>query len=142
MRRLTKLRILLTLGAIIGIAPLTWSFLGATLFLAVALPKAPEFVIPVFLISVIGLWGCWKAYAASMAEVPLPLNRRVVVSVIIALVWGLIWLGTWVVATAEWEWYSNWLLLFPMPGLTAAMMLFATHRRAISAKQSPMALPD
>lgn len=82
MTRLTKLRILLTLGAIIGIAPLTWSFLGASLLLAVALPKAPAFVIPVFLISVVGLWGCWKAYAAAMARDPVRLNRRVIIAVV------------------------------------------------------------
>jgi len=141
MTRLTKLRILLTLGAIIGIAPLTWSFLGATLFLAVALPKAPEFVIPVFLISVVGLWGCWKAYAAAMARHPAPNDRRVVIAVVIALVWGLIWLSVWAFAT-EWEWYSNWLLLFPMPGVTALIMLYVTHRRTLGFSVPVSAMPD
>ncbi|MFJ4434142.1 hypothetical protein ACIPZG_24790 [Pseudomonas sp. NPDC089395] len=134
MTRLTKLRVLLTLGAIIGIAPLTYSFIGGTLFLAVLLFKVPEFVVPVFLISTVGLWGCWKAYAAAMAREPkLPLDRRVVAAVIIAIIWGLLWAGGlgWVSADNELDWDSAiTLLLFPMPGLTAAIMLFVTHRRA------------
>ena len=94
MTKLTKLRIFLTLGALIGIAPVTYSFIGATLFLAVMLFKVPEFVVPVFLISTFGLWGCWKAYAAAMVREPkLPKDRRVMAAVIIALVWGLILAG-------------------------------------------------
>lgn len=141
MTRLTKLRILLTLGAIIGIAPLTWSFLGASLLLAVALPKAPAFVIPVLLISVVGLWGCWKAYAAAMARDPVRLNRRVIIAVIIALVWGLIWFSVWAF-TSEWESYSNWLLLFPMPGVTAMIMLYVTRQRSQCSNGTIRALPD
>lgn len=141
MTPLTKLRILLTLGAIIGIAPLTWSFLGATLLLAVALPKAPEFVIPVFLISVVGLWGCWKAYAAAMARNPAPNDRRVIIAVLIALAWGVIWLSVWTFAT-EWELSANWMLLFPMPGVTAMMMLYVTQRRTSGPSVNVKALPD
>ncbi|RRV42673.1 hypothetical protein [Pseudomonas sp. p106] len=138
MTKLTKLRIFLTLGALIGIAPVTYSFIGATLFLAVMLFKVPEFVVPVFLISTFGLWGCWKAYAAAMAREPkLPKDRRVIAAVIIALVWGLILAGGlgWVSELSELEWYSVFVLFYPMPGLTAVVMLLVTHRRARQASE-------
>ncbi|MFJ4052884.1 hypothetical protein ACIPZC_05350 [Pseudomonas sp. NPDC089743] len=142
MTKLTKLRIVLTLGALIGIAPLTYSFIGATLFLAVMLFKVPEFVIPVFLISTVGLWGCWKAYAAAMAREPkLPLDRRVIAAVIIALVWGLILAGglSWASDLNELGWYSGFVLFYPIPGLTAVIMLLVTRRRASQASAEGVA---
>jgi hypothetical protein len=132
MTPLTKLRTLLTLGAIVGIVPITWSFIGLSPLLAVALFKAPLFMAPVLVISVIGLWGCWKAYAAAMARTPVANDKRVIVAVVIALVWGLAWLSVWALAS-EWEWYSAWLLLYPMPGITAAIMLYVTNRRVTQA---------
>ncbi|WAC00039.1 hypothetical protein OSW16_10490 [Pseudomonas putida] len=142
MTKLTKLRIVLTLGALIGIAPLTYSFIGATLFLAVMLFKVPEFVVPVFLISTVGLWGCWKAYAAAMAREPkLPLDRRVIAAVIIALVWGLILAGGlgWASDSSGLEWYSVFVVFYPIPGLTAVIMLLVTRRRASQASAEGVA---
>lgn len=123
---LLKLRIILTLAAIIGIGPVTWGFFWFSLLLVVALFQtfAHAYIFTVFVASTVGLWGCWKAYAGAMARHPAPRRDwRVVSAVIIALVWGVVWTGMW-------GWNPYVLIAFLMPGITGVAMLLVAAKRA------------
>jgi hypothetical protein len=127
MTKLTKRRVAITLLALIGIAPVTLTFIwGLIFFLSVAIfvMDNPAWPIAVIVISVIGLWGCWRAYAAAMSSKPKhPRDWRVITSVVVATVWAL-------PCSAAMSWDLTILFTFLMPGLTAAIMLAVTECRA------------
>ncbi|MCP8350676.1 hypothetical protein DN387_20795, partial [Pseudomonas sp. FBF18] len=62
MTKLTKIRIALTLGAIVGIAPVTLIFIWGLIYLVIAIVYTDKIALPVTIIaiSVPSLWGCWK----------------------------------------------------------------------------------
>ncbi|MBJ2237048.1 hypothetical protein AB9U01_25620 [Pseudomonas qingdaonensis] len=140
MTRLTKIRIALTLGAIVGIAPVTYIFLWGLIYLVIAMVYMDKLALPVTIIaiSVPSLWGCWKAYAAAMASTPKhPRDWRVITSVIVATAWAF-------PCSAAMSWDLTILFTFLMPGLTAAIMLGVTEYRARRSGQNGevTAIPD
>lgn len=140
MTKLTKIRIALTLGAIVGIAPVTYIFLWGLIYLVIAIVYTDKIALPVAIIaiSVPSLWGCWKAYAAAMASIPKhPRDWRVITSVIVATAWAF-------PCSAGMNWDLTILFTFLMPGLTAAIMLGVTEYRARRSCQSDdvTAIPD
>ncbi|WP_059395544.1 hypothetical protein [Pseudomonas putida] len=140
MTKLTKIRIALTLGAIVGIAPVTLIFIWGLLFLVTAILFMDRLAIPVTIIaiSVPSLWGCWKAYVAAMASKPEPpRDWRVIASVIVATFWAF-------PCSAAMSWDLTILFTFLMPGLTAAIMLAVTECRARRSGQNGevTAIPD
>jgi hypothetical protein len=140
MTKLTKLRITLTLGAIVGIAPVTLLFVWGLIYLVTAILylNNPALPVAVIVISIPSLWGCWKAYAASMASQPKhPRDWRVIAAVIVATLWAF-------PCSAAVNWDLTVLFTFLMPGLTAAIMLGVTeYRSRKSGKRGELtALPD
>ncbi|WP_296265926.1 hypothetical protein [Pseudomonas sp. UBA6562] len=134
MTPLKKLRIYLSLGALVGLVPVTWSFMVGLPFLIILLFSAPGIAIPIVIISAYGLRGCWKAFAEAMAEKPAPhADPRVVTAVVVALIWGLI-LNSGVLAMilsdGSLGWVETAILIFPMPGITGLVMLKVARRRA------------
>jgi len=125
MNTLTTLRIVLTIGAIAGIAPVTGIFiLGLpVMVLAIFETPVPGWATAAIVASLVGLWGCWKAYAAAMASCPQRHDWKVIAAVLVAIAWGVTW-------AAGWGWNPWILALFLMPGSTAAIMLAVTARRA------------
>lgn len=141
MTKLTKRRVAITLLAIIGIAPVTLTFIwGLIFFLSVAIfvMDNPAWPIAVIVISVIGLWGCWRAYAAAMASKPThPRDWRVITSVVVATVWAL-------PCSAAVNWHPTVLIAFLMPGSTAAILLGVTEYWARRSEHNckATAIPD
>lgn len=137
MNRLVLHRILLTIGAIVGLLPVTLVFLWGSLFFVVGaaatLPEGLAFLLMVLcamLISVFCLWASWKTYALSMSSAPKIKSKATLVTGVLAtIIWGVIWacIGKDIQNTAY---------IFLMPGLTAATML------AVVLKKTPLPAPD
>lgn len=126
MDSLIKLRIILTSGALVGIAPVTVAFIWLLPVLATAVlaQPSPRYPLLGLAITTLALWGCWQAYAAAMATTPTrPRTWPTIATVIIALGWG-------VVCTGLQGWQATWLIVFLMPGATATAMLMVAAKRA------------
>lgn len=126
MDSLIKLRIILTSGALVGIAPVTVAFIWLlpVLITAVLTQPSPRYPLLALAITTLALWGCWQAYAAAMSTKPTPPRLwPTIATVIIALGWG-------VTCTGLQGWQATWLIVFLMPGATATAMLMVAAKRA------------
>lgn len=126
MTKPTRLRIALTLGAIVGIVPATLMFVLSLPMLVSAVFYSPAsgWIAAAILASLIGLWGSWGAYKMSMASRSQPAHDwRLVAALVVAIACGLTW-------SAGWGWDPWMLFAFLMPGLTGGTMLGVTALRA------------
>ncbi|WP_445177735.1 hypothetical protein [Pseudomonas sp. McL0111] len=137
---LTILRIVLTIGAIAGLLPVTLLFLTGTFFLVVGTVGTRSWrELPVELtiiaISTFCLWSIWKIYRLAMSSTPSVSNKNtLIVGVIVTAIWGVIW----AVFTQS---FPDTTYIFLMPGLTAAVMLAIALKRQVSRATAFASLP-
>ncbi|MGE8068654.1 hypothetical protein [Pseudomonas sp. NPDC089569] len=133
MDNLTKLRIVLTIGAIVGFLPITLLFTAGVVGLLIPLffivqdpPLAVLVGIGVFIISSFAIWSAWKIYALSMAASPVVRYTRLLsAGAVTAMIWGML-LAYYMRELPELTY------IFLMPGIISTAMLAFTLRRARS----------
>jgi hypothetical protein len=130
MDNLTKLRMGLTIGAIVGFLPITLLFAGGIVGFFIPLvfvaPNTPFVVLVLIgacIISTFGIWSIWKIYALAMAASPDVRNALLLASgAVSAMIWGLLL----AYFTRE---ISEVTCIFLMPGITSTVMLAITLKR-------------
>ena len=131
MDNLTKLRIGLSIGAVVGLLPITLLFTAGMIGLfvpAIFIAPTTLFVVAasigICIISIFGIGAAWKIYALAMAASPNIRNPRLLAfGAVLTMVWGLIvayYLREIPEATC----------IFLMPGITSSIMLAITLKRA------------
>lgn len=128
---LIALRICLTLGALIGLLPVTVLFIYgliavfAPIFFIVDMPlQGVLSVLGMVGVSAFGLWTGWKTYGRAMAERPSPARRWLLLT-------GALLSTTWGVAIGAflWKGLPTALLFFMSPGVTSCLMLAVVYWR-------------
>jgi hypothetical protein len=130
MVNLTKLRIGLTIGALVGLLPITLLFSAGMIGIfvpAMFIPPTTPFVVAgsigVCIISIFSIGSAWKSYALSMAASPNLRNARLLaLGAVATMVWGLI-IAYYVREIPEAT------CIFLMPGITSSIMLAITLKR-------------
>lgn len=128
MDKLLALRIALTIGAVLGIAPVTFAFACFAFFLGLSSIVTGSYGYQSLVIglSTVALCGCWKAYTLAIA--PRPSLRREWLAIggtLLALIWGVLWGNSFEAISSR--------LIFVMPGITATVMLGVAFWRSRSA---------
>lgn len=125
---LIALRICLTLGALIGLLPVTILFIYGLIALFVPTMDMPWqgvlSVLGMVGVSAFGLWTGWKTYGRAMAERPSPARRWLLLT-------GALLSTTWGVAIGAflWKGLPTPLLFFMSPGVTSCLMLAVVYWR-------------
>ena len=130
MENLTKLRVALTIGALVGLLPITLLFAAGIVALFIPLffviPEPPLVLlgdIGAFIISLLGIWSAWKIYALAMAASPNVRNpRSLALAAVVALIWGM-FLAYYLRGLPELT------CIFLMPGIVSTAMLAVTLKR-------------
>lgn len=131
MVNLTMLRVGLTVGAIVGLVPITLLFAVGTIsfFLpAMLFSENPAVVVPVLvaacLLSIFGIGSAWKIYVVSMSALPHVRSPRLLASAaVITTAWGFS-------LACMTRTIPQGVYIFLMPGITSAIMLAITLKRA------------
>ncbi|WP_192561211.1 hypothetical protein [Pseudomonas gozinkensis] len=130
MANLTKLRIGLTIGALVGLLPITLLFTAGMIGIfvpAIFIPPTTPFVVAgsigVCFISIFSIGSAWKIYALSMATSPnLRHTRLLAFGAVVTMVWGLM-VAFYVREIPEAT------CIFLMPGVISSTMLAITLKR-------------
>ncbi|MCU0121587.1 hypothetical protein N8H74_25290 [Pseudomonas sp. B2M1-30] len=130
MENLTKLRIGLTIGAIVGFLPITLLFTAGLIGIfipAMFIPPTTPFVVAgsigICIISIFGIGSAWKIYSLAMAASPNLRNSRLLAfSAVVTMSWGLI------IAYYTRE-IPQATCIFLMPGIVSSIMLAITQKR-------------
>ncbi|WP_426201048.1 hypothetical protein [Pseudomonas sp. TWP3-1] len=130
MENLTKLRIALTIGALVGLLPITLLFAAGIVGLFIPLffvDQDPPLVvlggIAAFIISLLAIWSAWKIYALAMAASPNVRNpRSLALGAVAAMIWG-IFLAYYMRDLPALTY------IFILPGIVSTAMLAVTLKR-------------
>ena len=136
MDSLTKLRVTLTIGALVGLVPVTLLFILAALYFSLAvltmIPQYPLlffFILGPYCVSLFCICTGWKIYAISMCLSPEIRNRRALIAgLIVGFIWGLAWVKSGLLPPDFWY-------VFLLPSITATAMLAVTFSRIASAQK-------
>ena len=130
MENLTKLRVALTIGALVGLLPITLLFAAGIVALFIPLffviPEPPLVLlggIGAFTISLLGIWSAWKIYALAMAASPNVRNlRSLALAAVVAMIWGMF-------LAYSLRGLPALTCIFLMPGIVSTAMLAVTLKR-------------
>lgn len=133
---------LLTLGALIGLLPVTLVFIYSAVFLLVpALFLKPSLdtllVLGILAVSTFSLWNGWRIYAIAMASEPVLKRRRLLIgAALTSLAWGVV-LG-WMLRVHV----PQIAALLLMPGITACSMSAVACCGHEMPRGNPLRSPD
>jgi hypothetical protein len=130
MENLTKLRVALTIGALVGLLPITLLFaagiVGLLIPLFLVIQERPLVLlggICAFIVSLLAIWSAWKIYALAMAASPNVRNpRTLALGAVAAMIWGM-FLAYYLRGLPELT------CIFLMPGIVSTAMLAVTLKR-------------
>jgi hypothetical protein len=131
MDNLIKLRIGLTIAAVVGLVPITIlfavgvvAFFIPLIFVAKSPPLGTLALIGAAIVSAFAIWSAWKIYALSMAAAPVVSNSHLLASgAVFAMILGMV-LAYWTRDLPELTY------IFLMPAIVSSSMLALTLKRA------------